>query len=204
MVESNSLESMAVLSKTLSEIIEGEIKQLVNLQNKALISEDEYFETIECKTAKLFSAACEIPAIVTNSADTKSRASLREFGRLFGLIYQIKDDALDYFSNHTGKQRGADFNEGKVTLPIILLHQKASKVEQELIDEIFSEPASRNEETFKQVILLLEQHQVFQDISHKMQEILLKAKSALNSVLIENKAKNLMLELIDDISLRWL
>jgi octaprenyl-diphosphate synthase len=189
---------MAVLSKAFAEIVEGEIKQLVSLQNKELLCEANYFEIIEYKTAKLFSAACEVAAIVNDPSNEKTKLHLKEFGRLFGLIYQIKDDALDYFSNQTGKQRGADFYEGKTTLPIILLHQKADKAEKGFINQVFSNDDSRNQEAFQQILILLDKYKISSDISSKMQEILHSTKDLLTKACSPNAAQSLILKLIED------
>ena len=65
--------------------------------------------------------------------------SLESYGRNIGLAFQIGDDTLDYYSTKTifGKEIGKDFFEGKVTLPIILLYQKANLNEKKLLKKIF-------------------------------------------------------------------
>ena len=57
----------------------------------------------------------------------------------FGMIFQIIDDHLDYFGTYkTGKSKGQDFFEGKITLPIIiLLKKKANLDEKKLLKKIF-------------------------------------------------------------------
>lgn len=198
MVESGSLQSMEVLSKAFAEIVEGEIKQLAGLQNKTIISEEDYFEIIEYKTAKLFSAACEVAAIIKDCFDNTTRGNLKEFGKLFGLIYQVKDDMLDYFGNDTGKQKGADFNEGKITLPIILLYKKASSLEVEFITKIFADKKARTQGSFEQIILLLDKYKISSDIVALMQELLNKAKTSLNYIEDSSVAKSLITQLSQD------
>ena len=69
----------------------------------------------------------------------KEKDALESYGRNLGLAFQIADDALDYFSTKTifGKEIGKDFFEGKVTLPIIFLCQKANAEEKLYLEKIF-------------------------------------------------------------------
>ena len=69
-------------------------------------------------------------ACITNKSK-KEKDALESYGRNLGLAFQIADDALDYYSTKTifGKEIGKDFYEGKVTLPIIFLCQKANAEE---------------------------------------------------------------------------
>ena len=65
--------------------------------------------------------------------------ALESYGRNLGLAFQIADDALDYYSTETifGKEIGKDFYEGKITLPIIFLCQKADPKEKIFLKKIF-------------------------------------------------------------------
>ncbi len=83
-------------------------------------TEQEYFETIKNKTASLFSAACEVGAILGKVSQGK-RVALRDFGHNLGMAFQLTDDVLDYVSYDSvlGKRVGTDLKEGKVTLPLI-------------------------------------------------------------------------------------
>ena len=94
-----------------------------------LISENIYFEVINCKTASLFSAACQVGGMVANLEKNKIE-SLNTFGTNFGMAFQLIDDALDYSSsNNFDKNFGDDFKEGKITLPIILAFLRSNKEE---------------------------------------------------------------------------
>ena len=104
------------LGKTLSH---GELLQLESVSNEE-ISEEIYFEVISRKTASLFETCGTVAATVLE-ADQNAMQMASEFGRKVGLIFQIKDDILDYISDSTtiGKPVGNDLREGKVTLPLI-------------------------------------------------------------------------------------
>ena len=119
MVEPNSMQIMKILSKATNQISEGEVLQLLSIKN-ANISQTEYFEVIERKTACLFKAACQIAGILAESNKNVING-LGSFGIHLGNAFQIIDDTLDYESNSsvTGKEVGDDLSEGKVTLPMI-------------------------------------------------------------------------------------
>ncbi|MCH5245287.1 MAG: polyprenyl synthetase family protein [Muribaculaceae bacterium] len=109
------INSIARLGKELSI---GEIDQIYNARNHC-IDEEAYFEIISRKTAALFVSCVEVGAFAVN-ADTKCLDAMREYARLLGLCFQIRDDIFDYFSDdNIGKPTGNDLREGKMTLPLI-------------------------------------------------------------------------------------
>lgn len=139
MVSADSLRSLAVLSDASATIAEAEVLQLVN-QNNSSITEDAYLTVIKGKTAALFSAATAVGGIVGGGAD-KQIKELTEFGNNLGIGFQIMDDLLDYegFSSDLGKNVGDDFNEGKLTLPVILAIKQADLEEKTFWKRVFEE-----------------------------------------------------------------
>ena len=137
MVEDGSLEVLKLLSSTSSKIAQGEVLQL-EYKGEIDILEEKYFSIINSKTAALFAAATRVGACITNKSK-KEKDALESYGRNLGLSFQIADDALDYYSTKTifGKEIGKDFYEGKVTLPIIFLCQKANSKEKMFLEKIF-------------------------------------------------------------------
>ena len=98
-----------------------------------------YFQIINYKTAKLFSAASEIGAIISDSSKETAKI-LRDFGSYLGIAFQLSDDALDYTStiDNIGKDIGDDFFEGKVTYPIIISYKKSNKEEKKLWERLIN------------------------------------------------------------------
>ena len=137
MVEDGNIEVLKLLSSTSSTIAQGEILQL---QHKGEVDmlEERYLKIISAKTAELFAAATKVGAILSGMK-TKEKEALEFYGRNLGLTFQIADDTLDYNSELKlfGKKIGQDFYEGKITLPIILLFQKANYQEKEKLKNIF-------------------------------------------------------------------
>lgn len=191
MVSAGSLSSLDVLADTASKMVEGEVKQMLNLQNKTFIAEEDYFQVIEYKTAKLFSAASKVAALISGEQYVDI---LAEFGHLYGLIYQIQDDTADYFSNSTGKQRGKDFLEGKITLPLIILQNKVDESEKVVIEKIFDD--ERTQKELDKVLKLMKKYEIKKIIKAQIQKLVDKAKDLLHQVPFNNQPKALLQELV--------
>tara|TARA_B100001146_G_C16194875_1_gene441085 strand:- start:1148 stop:2113 length:966 start_codon:yes stop_codon:yes gene_type:complete len=112
-------EIIKILADSTNIISEGEVLQL-SLNSKSVISDDDYFEIIGRKTAELFKASSKSGAVLSG-ASIKEIDSAGDFAYSLGIAFQIQDDLLDYFGNEeiTGKKIGKDFQEGKVTLPLL-------------------------------------------------------------------------------------
>ena len=126
------LEIVSNLGKSLSS---GEMVQL-HVGQSMWIDEERYFEVIEQKTAQLFQACTEAGA-ESAGCTPRQRAALRDYGRLLGLCFQIKDDIFDYSDlEEIGKPTMSDLRDGKVTLPLIEALRRAPQNEAEHIREL--------------------------------------------------------------------
>lgn len=152
MVESNSLPVMDVLADTTNKIAEGEVMQLMNV-NDPDTSMDSYLSVIEHKTATLFEAATHLAGLLADS-DAETLKQLRDFGLRLGNAFQMIDDALDYEADEEklGKQLGDDLAEGKPTLPLILAMQNASEEERVVIRNSIETGSREQFATIKQII----------------------------------------------------
>ncbi len=96
----------------------GEVDQICNARDHRL-DEQAYMQTIYRKTASLFVSCIEMGGYTASASDDDLNR-LREFARLLGLCFQIKDDIFDYYDEgRIGKPTGNDLREGKITLPLI-------------------------------------------------------------------------------------
>ena len=131
-LQERSLEILDILTELTRKMTEGELMQLTML-GRTNITEAEYFDILQRKTAFLFSACCEIGAIL-GGASKEERTALREYGKNLGTSFQLADDLLDFTAKDEvlGKASGADLLEGKLTLPLILLSDKEPKIALEL------------------------------------------------------------------------
>lgn len=110
------VDSIASLGRLLSI---GELDEIYNARYNNL-TEEVYFNIIYRKTASLFVSCAEVGAYAAGEPEGERLGALREFARLLGLCFQIKDDIFDYFSDSAvGKPTGNDLREGKITLPLL-------------------------------------------------------------------------------------
>lgn len=110
------VESIASLGRLLSI---GELDEIYNARYNEL-DEETYFKIIYRKTASLFVSCAEVGAAAAGETDSARFNALREFARLLGLCFQIKDDIFDYYPDlEVGKPTGNDLREGKITLPLL-------------------------------------------------------------------------------------
>jgi len=153
MVEPNSMQIMKILSKATNQISEGEVLQLLSIKN-ANISQTEYFEVIERKTACLFKAACQIAGILAESNKNVING-LGSFGMHLGNAFQIIDDTLDYESNSSviGKEVGDDLSEGKVTLPMIYALENTKGSEKATLSNAITNADSSNIDNIINILL---------------------------------------------------
>lgn len=119
MVSLKRMRVMEILSEATNQIAEGEVLQLMNC-NDASTTEARYFDVIYGKTARLFEAATQLAAVLTDK-DEDIEHAMQEYGKHLGTAFQLADDILDYMadSEEMGKNAGDDLAEGKPTLPLL-------------------------------------------------------------------------------------
>ena len=198
MVEDGNLEILRLLSSTSAQIAQGEILQL---QHKGEIDmlEETYFKIILAKTGKLFAAATKVGAILGNK-NNKIKDALEFYGKNLGLTFQIADDSLDYNSelNLFGKKIGNDFYEGKITLPIIVLYQKANDAEKIKIKEFFTKK-NRDEKNFKVILELIKKYNIISQCYKKAEHFIDLASNSLS--IFDNSDEKRILEKLTSFSL---
>jgi octaprenyl-diphosphate synthase len=126
MTADGSLAVLRILSDAAATIAEGEVLQLMT-QNDLATTEARYLDVIQGKTAALFSAACQVGAVVAARPEREEMA-LADYGAAIGMAFQLVDDALDYAADQRtlGKTVGDDFREGKITLPVLAAYHGGS------------------------------------------------------------------------------
>ena len=133
MVDCNSMRVMGILSDATNTIAEGEVLQLLNC-NDPHTTEERYMDVIHYKTAKLFEAAGQLGAIISD-VDPEKEFAMAKYGMFLGTAFQLVDDVLDYSSSseEIGKNIGDDLAEGKPTLPLIRAMKTGSTEQARLI-----------------------------------------------------------------------
>ena len=133
MVEAQDMRVMQILSEATNVIAEGEVLQLLNCHDPET-SEEQYFEVIRSKTAKLFEAAAQLGAVLSQQ-DAVLEEAMCIYGRHLGTAFQLVDDVLDYSadSDAIGKNVGDDLEEGKPTLPLIYVLKYGSTAQKTVV-----------------------------------------------------------------------
>jgi len=92
------------------------------------VSLDDYLDMISKKTAWLFKLSCEIGAII-GGGTSEEVETMRQFGNLLGIGFQIQDDLLDYIGEELtlGKKVGSDLKMHKKTYVTLLYLQKVGQ-----------------------------------------------------------------------------
>jgi len=190
MVEDGSIEILKLLSSTSSTIAQGEVLQLEH-KGEVDVLEETYFNIIGMKTAALFSAATRVGACIANKSE-KEKDSLESYGKNLGLAFQVADDALDYYSSQKifGKEIGKDFFEGKATLPLIIIFQRANNEEKAFLKEIFKKE-KRNEDDFSETLALINKYKAVQE-SLKRAEYFVNVSYGALSVFENSKEKKIL------------
>ncbi len=119
MVDVGNMRVMDILAETTNTIAEGEVLQLLNCHD-ADTTEERYVKVIRYKTAKLFEAAAQLGAVISEASPELEEAMVK-YGMHLGTAFQLVDDMLDYSDpdQDIGKNVGDDLAEGKPTLPLI-------------------------------------------------------------------------------------
>lgn len=165
-----------VLIGLTQDMVEGELLQLDRI-GKIGISEADYMELVDRKTASLFSVCARLGAIVAG-CDDATETRMGEFGWNLGMAFQLVDDVLDFTSREKilGKPVGNDLREGKVTLPLIYALKDASPEESALIETVLAD-GNYEQAPFLSVLQILHRHNGIDLAMRKAQSFTEKARA---------------------------
>ena len=192
MVEDGSLKVLKILSGASAIIAQGEVDQLT-AQRKIETSEERYLHIIGAKTAALFAAASRIAAVVAECSEEKELA-LDVYGRNLGIAFQLVDDAIDYDTGTAdmGKDRGDDFREGKMTLPVILAYARGTPGERRFWEEAIAGFRTEDED-LAHAVALIRKHGAVEATRERARHFAQRACDAL-SIFPDGRARQAMVE----------
>jgi octaprenyl-diphosphate synthase len=161
-------------------MVEGELRQLETM-GKIAITESDYMELVDRKTASLFAACARLGAVVAGaSEDVETR--LNDFAWNLGMAFQLVDDVLDFTASESvlGKPVGNDLREGKVTLPLIYALADANGEEREMVARVL---ADRSYDTvpFDKIQAMVKRYDGIARAKARAQEFTEKARSMMLS-----------------------
>lgn len=192
MVEDGSLKVLKILSSASAIIAQGEVDQLVS-QRRIETSEERYLHIIGAKTAALFAAASRIAAVVAERGEAEEKA-LDDYGRNLGVAFQLVDDAIDYDSSSAemGKDRGDDFREGKMTLPVILAYARGTEEERAFWRDAVAGFANSDEDLGR-AVEIIHKHNAVADTRERARLYAQRACDAL-AIFPDSEARRAMVE----------
>src|SRR5580692_6456572 len=157
-------------------MVEGELLQLERI-GKIGVTEADYMELIDRKTASLFSACARLGALCAGS-DDQADAKLGEYAWNLGIAFQLVDDILDFTSREKilGKPVGNDLREGKVTLPLIYALESAEAEERKLVETILAD-GNYDQVPFGKILQILNKHHGIERAQDRAREFTEKART---------------------------
>ena len=142
-------------SKAVQKMAKGEMLQLEKTRKLTLL-EEEYYQIIEHKTASLFGCCCELAGF-SNNLSEKEINKIYLFGIKIGLMFQIKDDLLDYEDkSSTGKLLGNDIKESKINLPLLYTIDHSSEKQKSKIINILYQKSKKKKDISMVISLVKE------------------------------------------------
>lgn len=166
-IDNNDFDLLRIISVAVREMSEGELLQIEKARQLD-ITEEVYYDIIRQKTATLIAACCSLGAasVKPNSVHVDT---MRKFGELIGMAFQIKDDLFDYGEEAIGKPTGIDIKEQKMTLPLIYVLNNCSKKEKSwLINSVKN--YNKDKKRVKEVIAFVKKHQGLEYAIAKMKQ----------------------------------
>jgi len=173
MAQTTNLEIVSSFARSIRLMSESELLQLESVFDFYL-PEDVYMKILFGKTAVLIGTTCKSAGLLANSTPEQLQ-SLEEFGLNIGIAFQLVDDALDFLGEDRllGKKNFGDLQEGKITLPLILLREHISKEEQQSLDKLYKQGLFSHSE-ITQICQLVEKYKTAEktldrarDLTHK-------------------------------------
>ncbi len=166
-IDNDDFDLLKIISVAVREMSEGELLQIEKARQLD-ITEDIYYEIIRQKTATLIAACCSLGACSVNPK-SEEVVSMRKFGELIGMAFQIKDDLFDYTDGPIGKPTGIDIKEQKMTLPLIYTLNNCSKKEKNwMINSV--KKHNKNKKRVNEVIAFVKSNGGLEYAERKMKE----------------------------------
>jgi octaprenyl-diphosphate synthase len=142
-----------LIGEATNRVCEGELQQSHQGGNLGL-SEEDYLDMIDGKTAELTACCCRIGALYSGVFPAIVEA-LSRYGRYLGIAFQIADDLLDLIGEEraTGKSLGSDIEQQKLTLPLIRLLNIVPADTASRLRQILATPGNHKREALRPYLM---------------------------------------------------
>jgi octaprenyl-diphosphate synthase len=186
-----SAEACRIIGHATNQVCEGELTQVRNRGNLNL-TEEEYLNIIDGKTAELCAVACLLGAKFAD-ADAETTQRLELFGRQLGQAFQIADDVLDIIGleSNVGKTLGTDLFQQKLTLPLIRLLRNSTDTNRQQLIELLE---AGTEESSLEISKITRKSGMIDEAIAFANDLAVEAQSQLE-ILPDSPAKEVLLKL---------
>src|SRR5258708_8857018 len=171
-----SFPALDILIHLTQMMVEGELLQLDRL-GRIGVTEADYMELIDRKTASLFSACARLAALCAG-ADEANETRLGAFRSKLGIAFQLIDDIFDFTSREKilGKPVGNDLRERKVTLPLIYALETAEAEERKLVESVLTD-GNYDQVPFSNILYVLNRHRGIERAQERAESFSEKARA---------------------------
>lgn len=181
---------LSVFNKTAAQVCEGQ--QLdINFENSPIITEEEYLNMIELKTAVLLAAGAKIGGLAAG-APSNDCDWLYRFGLQLGLAFQIQDDILDTFGDPKvfGKAIGGDIATNKKTYLLVSALKLAHGNDLKTLNAILKDKQMDKEERYTIVRAIYDKLNIKELAEKKVNELFGDALKNLNNLSANKNRKD--------------
>jgi octaprenyl-diphosphate synthase len=167
------------VAKATNTVCSGEILQ-TNQRHDFNLQRADYLKALEMKTGELFALSCELGAALAGG-EAAERNALRTYGLALGTAYQLYDDCLDLFGSEAaaGKSLGTDLGTGKLTLPILIVLEKGTNSDREMLQNCVESP---DRENLEKIFELLERYNALSDTRRVVNQYIKQAQQVLGEL----------------------
>ena len=167
------------VAKATNTVCSGEILQ-THQRHDYTLQRTDYIKALEMKTGELFALSCELGASLAGASPAE-RNALRAYGLALGTAYQLYDDCLDLFGTEAsvGKSLGTDLYTGKLTLPVLIILEKGSDSDREMLQSCVESPEPEN---LEKIFELLERFGALSDTRRVVGQYIKQAQQVLGEL----------------------
>lgn len=191
-------------NKTAIQVCEGQQYDM-DFEQKSTVSLDEYLGMIELKTAVLLGESLRLGATIAGASDTDLDL-IYEFGKSFGIAFQLQDDILDLYGDPKkfGKQVGGDVIACKKTYLFAKAHAIANENQKSELVVIYNDTNVEDAEKIEKVKIFFDNLDIRNRAKADMNTFYLNAGIALNSISAEDSRKKILKDFAESLMVREL
>ena len=170
------------VAKATNTVCSGEILQ-TNQRRDFNLRRADYIKALEMKTGELFALSCELGAALSGG-EPAERSALRAYGLALGTAYQLYDDCLDLVGTEAsaGKSLGTDLFTGKLTLPLLIILEKGTDSDREMLQNCVESPKRENRENLERIFELIERYDTLSDTRRVVSQYIKQAQQVLGEL----------------------